>query len=249
MKIKGFVIAGVLLLAVGGGVAVYAANRSDFNVDNVFLDANFEEKNKEFGEIVDVEFEGMASKFILSTTEETNKLSYSESTNFHYDIVYDELTKKLTIKQKIDQQTMNIRKTVAHLYLNHDLVNLAVNLKVGEVSIENVNFTNLDINVNAGSVELTKVVTTTGSIEVNCGDIDINATSDVIKLKTYTGSIEYSGFINSLLNVEISCGQGEINLYQDRSVYKINGVGDGSIDINYSVNVGKVDLDFGTENL
>ncbi|MDE7106410.1 MAG: hypothetical protein K2O22_04510, partial [Anaeroplasmataceae bacterium] len=90
MKIKGFIITGLILTLLGAGVTAVASTQMDFKngFTGVFADPNLEEFEENFGDIKKINYDGTDDNIEIIFSEGENTFTYYESDTLTYDITY-----------------------------------------------------------------------------------------------------------------------------------------------------------------
>lgn len=249
MKIKGFIISGILLCCIGGGLTIYATTREDFDYKNAYVDPTLEERQKDLGIVSSIHYEGSVEQLIIQTGEEAS-ISYFEGKHTTYEITEDEATKGLTIIQKRDSfwhqfgGGTGANKPMV-ITIPNPLADMYIELAAGTITIKNITTASSSIDLDAGSVLKENVNEVTSTTKVNAGDIVVkDSTCGDAKLDVAAGDIQFSGLVLSSLDAKVNCGFIELNLENIRDLCKINGEGNGLITINYDVDAGDSKVSF-----
>ncbi len=249
MKIKGFIISGILLCCIGGGLTIYATTRDDFDLQNAYVDPTLEERQRDLGTISSIHYEGSVEQLIIQTGEEAS-MSYFEGKHTTYEITEDELTKELTIIQKRDGfwnqfgGGNGVNRPMI-ITISNSLADMSIQLSAGTIEIKNVTTVSSSIDLDAGTILKENVNEATSETIVNAGEIVVHdSTCGKAELHLNAGDIRFSGLILSSLDAKVNCGHIELKLENTRNLCKINGNGDGLIVINYDVDAGTSRVDF-----
>ncbi|MDE5714562.1 MAG: hypothetical protein K2I42_00340, partial [Anaeroplasmataceae bacterium] len=98
MKIRGFIIVGILLCIASAGLCGFAATRDDFVLEEVYTDPNLERKEYELEEIHAISFKGAAEDLEIIYTEDQSKIIYYDGKYKNYNIQVE--SGVLTINQE-----------------------------------------------------------------------------------------------------------------------------------------------------
>ncbi len=225
MKIKRFIITGILLSLIGAGICTIAATRDDFDIHNMYVDPTIEEKRIELQEIEKITYDGTADYVIVKQTEDVNSLVYYEGKHLSYAIEYHEEDKELIIRQEYTSSFFNFSALS----------------KGNKPVILNINgpLDSLDFHLNAGKLSTENLTIKKGSIELNAGDIELNNSKiDVLDLEINAGDIRFQGDILTQAIISINAGYLKMNLDRSSNTYKINGKGSGEVLIIYNIDAG-----------
>ena len=221
MKIKGFLIAGIIFAILGIGLCIFAASLEGFKINSTY-----EQKKLEIGEVNSIRYEGSQDNLIIvPASDDKTHLNYYENNLYKYDINYNELTKELVITQKghhffsIGNQNKNFKIEVYGLVNNLDIDTSAGNIEVKYLDISNVN-----IDLDAGNITLENM-----NINKLCCNID-------------AGNFVYDGKILTSFIGDIDVGDCILKLSQISDEFVINDIGNGTIVINYDLDFGDFDI-------
>ncbi|MDE7213682.1 MAG: DUF4097 domain-containing protein, partial [Anaeroplasmataceae bacterium] len=194
MKIKGFIISGIILSILGIGITAVASTQIDFDNEFVgaFDDPNLEQKEQTFGEITRVIYDASTEGIEIVYGEGDNTLTYWESKRITYEITYDEDTKTLSIEQdyKFSFFNFSIRNTKARLLLNSNLEEVEIDSSAGSVSIRGMTIGKADIEVSAGSVKLEDSSISNLKIDSSAGSVSLQDTTvDTSHFELSAGSL------------------------------------------------------------
>ena len=179
MKIKRFIITGILLSLIGAGICTIAATRDDFDIHNMYVDPTIEEKRIELQEIEKITYDGTADYVIVKQTEDVNSLVYYEGKHLSYAIEYHEEDKELIIRQEYTSSFFNFsalskgNKPVI-LNINGPLDSLDFHLNAGKLSTENLTIKKGSIELNAGDIRFQGDILTQAIISINAGYLKMN---------------------------------------------------------------------------
>lgn len=267
MKIKGFIISGIVLCAIGGGLMVAGATRDDFRSETI--------------ETKELEYENIYDKIVYECKYDNIEVNYGDvsaitiiskfSDSMSYDVTMENST--IYIKQQFQNQFWNNlfagpwydKVAPFSITIPQDtLIDLSLKISAGNVSIEDMSFKALDMDISAGGVVLSNikcdslnVKDSAGTVEVensvitdmkiknSCGSVECgNVTVNTLDLDVSAGSINYSGLINKKATLDVSAGSINMDLNQDEELFTVNGKGDGAIIISYSCSAGSVNIDY-----
>lgn len=206
MKIKGFIITGIILTILGVGATAVASTQMDFKegYPGVFADPNLEEKIETFGEIKKISYDGKDDNIEIIFSEGENTFTYYESETLTYDVSYDEQLKELTIVQSHSFTffTFSLGKK-ATLTINSTLEKLQMKAAAGNVGIKDLTITKADIDVSAGNLKIENSSISTLDLESDAGNVnlyDLTVDSSVFGVKAGNLKIENSKITSSVIH-------------------------------------------------
>ena len=240
MKIKGFVIAGIIFVILGIGLCIFAASLEGFKIDSTY-----EQKNLEIGEVNSIRYDGSQDNLIIvPASDDKTHLNYYENNLYKYDINYNELTKELVIIQKghhffsIGNQNNNFKIEVYGLVNNLDIDTNAGNIEVKYLDISNIN-----IDLDAGNITLKNMNINKLYCNIDAGSFDsTNINSSTVNIDLDAGNILYDGKILTSFIGDIDVGDCILKLSQNSDEFIINDIGNGTIVINYDLDLGDFDI-------
>ncbi len=253
MKIKGFIITGVLVLAAGAGITGYAATRDDFNFEEIKDNSvEFEEISYTVDEVNSIYLDAAADNYkIISNDSNEIKILGKKTKHMRYTYTLDE-TKKLTILQEYDKKwyfhifpfnlfgfwsDYNTPYTISLPENAIEALDLEVN--AGNVVIENQTLKNLILDINAGNVEINNLNTETLDIEVNAGNIKaLNLTTNTVLVEVNAGNANMQGKIIKGGSFNVNAGNIDLELIGKPEDYCVNGTGTGESRITSEVDAG-----------
>lgn len=228
MKIKGFIVLGLVLSILGGGIAACATIRKDFAWDAIWKDPELEEKELELKKVSRIEYHG-STDYVIISEDESSSLKYSEGKYLFYDISYDEETGILKIEQKFNHHTFWNFTGGAGVYINLSKENhpdLDLSLSTGQITIKNLEISNISCHISCGDLEMSNVDVDKGSLKVNTGDI------------------RFSGLVVDSLRAKVNCGHIGMDLENKRSECTTDQKIDGYVFIDADSDVGSKDIKF-----
>lgn len=231
MKIKKFIIAGLILSILGGGIAVSASLRKDFALRKAFSDPTLEEKTMDFKKLSSIEYRGSTDDIVIQKAE-TDSMTYYEGTHCSYQIEYDELLGKLVIDQQWESQFLFQTNGINPLVISVSeglLLDLDIHLNVGKVTLEELNTLQLSCSVDVGDVELKNSTVATMTTSVNTGDIRFN------------------GLLIKSCDLSVNVGYIELLLENHEKLCSINNHEEGLVWIDYTIHVGSSSIKFNEE--
>ncbi|MDE5566410.1 MAG: DUF4097 domain-containing protein, partial [Anaeroplasmataceae bacterium] len=190
MKIKGFIVLGLVLSILGAGITACATLRKDFKWENVWKDPELEEKELELKNVKSIEYHGSADYLVIHEAE-SSSIKYSEGKYLTYDISYDEETGSIKIEQKFSNHPFWDITGGSGIYINlsKDMsFDLDLSLSTGKITLKDLDVSKLSCHINCGDLEMSNVNVKDGSIKVNTGDI------------------RYSGLVEASLKAKVNCG-------------------------------------------
>lgn len=215
MKIKGFLVTGIILCVLGIGATAVASTQIDFNeeFDGLFTDPSLEEKEESFGEIVKVHYDGAEENLDIIYAEGENTFTYYEGKSVSYEIRYDEDLKELFINQNRSFSFFSISfgRKKAVLSINSSLEEIEIDAAAGNVGIKNMTISRARLDVNAGNLKIENSRISALDIVSDAGNVRINQLSTdtgIIEVKAGNLKIENSN-INS---AKITADAGNVNL-------------------------------------
>lgn len=227
MKIKRFLITGLILSVLGGGIAACASMRKDFELEKVFEDPTLEEKKLSLDKVTTIHFEGPVEYLVLKEAEES-KVTYYEGKNRQYQLEYHQDTGVLEVA--VSYQKKYFVDAVNHQPFTIELANTLeeanIDISTGKVTIENIEIRQLTCNINVGDMEIK------------------NTNLGIFEGVVHTGDIRYSGRIQQSLDAQVNCGYIELNLENTASECTINQTLEQYIPIYYHTNVGDSQINF-----
>lgn len=228
MKIKGFIIAGLVSIAVGTGIVVYAATREDFS--NVVYDQSYEITNVEYtkeetDKITSISFKAFSDGLVIvpSDTEQI-KMDVKSTKWYDYDYSIDEGTHTLVINQKkISKKhepliSLGSKKHFT-IYLPKKL-DLTADINAGGLVANDVGFKKANLTVDAGGVEL------------------INSSIDELYADVDAGGLEGDNVGFKKANLKIDAGGVELNNSSIDDLYA--DIDAGGLDLN-NCTIGKLE--------
>ncbi|MDE6407512.1 MAG: DUF4097 domain-containing protein [Anaeroplasmataceae bacterium] len=214
MKIKGFVITGIILTILGVGATAVASTQIDFKegYTALFADPNLEEKQETFGEIQKVTYDGSDENIEIVYGEGENTFTYYESETLTYDISYDEELKELTIIQNHSFTFFSFSfGKKATLTLNSSLEELQMEASAGNIGIKDLTITKVKVDVSAGNLKIENSIIPTLDLESDAGNVNLHhvtVDSSIFVVRAGNLKIEDSKFEKS----EIHANAGNVNL-------------------------------------
>ncbi|MDE5547279.1 MAG: DUF4097 domain-containing protein, partial [Anaeroplasmataceae bacterium] len=206
MKIKGFIITGIILTILGVGATAVASTQMDFKegYPGLFADPNLEKKEETFGEIKKISYDGTDENIDIIYGEGENIFTYYESDTLTYDISYDEELKELSIIQKHSFTFFNFSLSKkATLSINSSLDELQMKASAGNVGIKDLTIINANLDVSAGNLKIEKSNISTLELESDAGNVNLyDLTVDSSKLDVKAGNliVHNSIFTNSIIH-------------------------------------------------
>lgn len=177
MKVKGFIITGIVLLILGGGITAVASTRINFKEEfnGVFTDPNLEEKNQNFGQIDRVVYDGTDENIDIIYGDENN-FTYYESDSLTYEIDYDEQSKELKIIQnhKFSFFNFSFLNKKATLSIHSTLDSIDIDAKAGNIGIKDMTIATASLEVNAGNIKIEGSNFTTLQVKSDAGNVNVN---------------------------------------------------------------------------
>lgn len=214
MKIKGFIITGIILTILGVGATAVASTQMDFKegYTGLFADPNLEEKVETFGEIQKISYDGKDANIEIIFSEGENTFTYYESETLTYDISYDEELKELTIVQNHSFTffTFSLGKK-ATLTINSSLEELQMKASAGNVGIMDLTIAKVDIDVSAGNLKIENSSILSLDLESDAGNVnlyDLTVDSSVFGVRAGNLKIENSKITSSVIH----SNAGNVNL-------------------------------------
>ncbi|MDE5855927.1 MAG: DUF4097 domain-containing protein, partial [Anaeroplasmataceae bacterium] len=214
MKIKGFIITGIILTILGVGATAVASTQMDFKdgYTGLFADPNLEEKMETFGEIQKISYDGKDDNIEIIFSEGENTFTYYESETLTYDVSYDEESKELTIVQSHSFTffTFSLGKK-ATLTINSSLEELQMKAAAGNVGIKDLTITKADVDVSAGNLKIENSSILSLDLESDAGNVnlyDLAVDSSVFGVKAGNLKIENSKITSSVIH----SNAGNVNL-------------------------------------
>ena len=110
--------------------------------------------------------------------------------------------------------------------VNAELETLNIEIDAADVSITDVSIKKANITIDAGKLSFSNCIITDAEIEIDAG------------------AVEYSGKILNKFICSVDVGSIDLNLNQKQDEFKINGIGQGLIVINLSVDVGSHNINY-----
>ncbi|MDE6241445.1 MAG: DUF4097 domain-containing protein [Anaeroplasmataceae bacterium] len=214
MKIKGFIITGIILTILGVGATAVASTQMDFKegYPGLFADPNLEKKEETFGEIKKISYDGTDENIDIIYGEGENIFTYYESDTLTYDISYDEELKELSIIQKHSFTFFNFSLSKkATLSINSSLDELQMKAAAGNVGIKDLTITKADVDVSAGNLKIENSSISALDLESDAGNVnlyDLTVDSSVFGVKAGNLKIENSKITSSVIH----SNAGNVNL-------------------------------------
>lgn len=252
MKLRGFIISGLLLAVMGVLIIVIAVTRSDFKKSVIDSNITTEELVYSASEVQNITFEANVENLIVKQSENGEiKIISKSSEYFNYEFNKNDETKTLTIKQNEDDSWFRfdllglIGKTDVkyEIYLPKGMIkDLNIDIDTGNVVIENQEFDELNVSVDAGNVELKKVNALTGVIYADVGNVDIdNSVFGTIKAQADVGNVSAHTSVTVYGLFVVDVGNVNVELIGKQGDYNVNGNNQGNISIDIQVDVGNED--------
>ena len=273
MKIRGFIITGVILLAAGAGITGYAATREDFNKDMFTGGVTFSEisyNGEDSGKVENVKFNASAD-YINIVKSDTNeiKMNVKESAFYSYTYQINEETNTLEINQVKKEEWPFL---IAFSFWNEEpfvlelpnTVALEVELNAGALKINDLDLNDVKLHMNAGATKLDNVVAKNVNLDIDAGaasfenvtfdDLTVKLNAGALEFKNASvnsfvadidaGSFEYKGVVKTSATLEVSAGSGDIVLTDGADNYTVNGIGNGAAQIHYTCSAGSVKVSY-----
>lgn len=215
MKVKGFIITGIILSILGIGITAVASTQINFDEEfhGIFTDPNLEEKKQSFGDIETIVYHGTDENLDIVYGEGENTFTYYESESLTYEIGYNEEKKELEIIQKHTFTFFNFSflNKKATLFINSSLDSVEINATAGNIGIKNLTIDNANIDVNAGNLKLENTTFSSLIVKSDAGNVNANQlTTDIgnfdVKagnLKLVDSNIKHSTIISNAGNVNL----------------------------------------------
>jgi hypothetical protein len=198
MKLKNFVIPGLILMLIGLIACVIGYANEGFNQTFDDLKAEVSSETYSLEEVTKISFDSAVDELeIISTTGNEIKVTTSVKGGFYYDI--NVVGKVLNIEQGSNSLFSNGSCEVVIQIPSSATIDLEINIDTGEVDIENIKSNNINVTVDVGNVEITSVDFVNLNVETDVGNIDLNligSSSDYsingkgIGLKTITANTD-----------------------------------------------------------
>ena len=207
MKLKYFIISGLLLIVIGLVACMVGYTNEGFDQSFDELTTEVSTKTYSLEEVSKISFDSNVDELkIISSTGNEIKITTSVKGGFYYDM-------------NVEGKVLNIEKDSNSIFTNGScevvieipssaIIDLEINVDTGEVDIENIKSSNINVEVNVGNAEIKNTDFVNLDVEVEVGDIDLNlmgSSSDytingkgtgskIIKTKTDIGEtdIEYN---------------------------------------------------------
>lgn len=255
MKIKGFIISGVLLAAIGGGAMAYSTTISDFDFEKMKFNVTMEEQSYTIkDEITSLKYNGIAEKLFVYKSE-TSEVMLEGYKSDYMDFTYSIEDGKLTINQKyVDKwydfffkfNGWNYKSPEFKLYLPEKEYNLIdLDISASSLELNNLNTKALKLNCKAGNVVIDSSSIGTLDASITAGNLEISdSKASIADLKIIAGNIDFIGEITTKGDFSTTAGNIEVTLPQSADFYKVNGVGSGEVEIVTTSNAGSIKLNF-----
>ncbi|MCM1131505.1 MAG: DUF4097 domain-containing protein [Roseburia sp.] len=214
MKIKGFIITGIILTVLGVGATAVASTQMDFDegYTSLFADPNLEEKMETFGEIKKISYNGKDESLDIVYSEQTNTFTYYESDALTYDISYDETLKELTIVQHHSFTLFSFSTgKKATLAISSSLEEVDLDVSAGNIGIKDLTIDKIDLDVSAGNLKIENSILSILELESDAGNVnlyDLSIDSSVFDVKAGNLKIENSKITRSIIHSNV----GNVNL-------------------------------------
>ncbi|MDE6655474.1 MAG: DUF4097 domain-containing protein [Anaeroplasmataceae bacterium] len=215
MKIKGFIITGIILTILGVGATAIASTQLDFQEGfaGVFADPNLEKKEETFGEIHKIVYDGKDENIDIIYSEGENTFTYYESDTLTYDISYDEELKELTIHQNHMFTFFNFSfiNKKATLTVNSSLEELQMKAAAGNIGIKDLEIQKANVDVSAGNLKIENSIIPILDLESAAGNVNLHdLTVDSSKLDVKAGNLKIED--SKIVNATIHANAGNVNL-------------------------------------
>lgn len=260
MKIKGFIITGILLAAAGGGITGYAATREDFNFEELsHTEVELEEKSYSSETISSIFLTVAADnvKIVESDTEEI-KIIGKKTEYMQYIYTVDEEAKALTIEQKYEKNwflkifsfnpfgwNQELKTPYTIFVPKSGLKSMELTVAAGNTEINQQNIDSFSVHLNAGNVEIQNSVFNEINLEVNAGNCSAkNITAASLTAEVNAGNTEILSRITTLARIEVNAGNAILVLIGNAEDYSVNGKGNGSARIEVDVDLGNFRYSF-----
>lgn len=260
MKIRGFIIAGILLSAVGGGLTGYAATREDFNFEELsHAEVELEEISYSTEEISSIFLTAAADnvKIVESDTEEIRIIG-KKAEYMQYIYTLDEPTKSLTIEQEYEKNwffrifsfnpfwwNQELKTPYTIFIPKTGLKSMELTVNAGNAEIEQQNIERFSAHLNAGNLVIRNSSFIEIGLEVNAGNCSAeNIATATLTAKVNAGNAEILSRITTFAKVDVNAGNAVLELIGDAEEYCINGKGNGSASIEVNVDLGNFRYSF-----
>lgn len=252
MKIRGFIVTGVLFAAVGAGITGYAASRDDFNYEEIQnVNVELEEKSYSAAEVDRIYLSASADSFkIIETDTDEIKITGKKTNYMSYTYTLED--KELTIQQEYEEKwyfrifPFNLYQLWAEADTSYTIAipknaiaELHLEIHAGNIMIEHQELTRMVLDVNAGNVEILDTTIKEADIQVNAGNIKLTAlTAEELQLIVNAGNVNANGRIIKSANFEVNAGNIDLELTGTEQDYCVNGKGNGAAVITGNADVG-----------
>ena len=173
MKLKYFIISGLLLIVIGLVACIVGYTNEGFNQSFDELTTEVSTKTYSLEEVSKISFDSNVDELeIISTTGNEIKVTTSVKGGFYYDMNVE--GKVLNIEQDSNSIFTNGSCEVVIEIPSSATIDLEINVDTGEVDIENIKSSNIKVEVNVGNVEINNTDFVNLNVEVEVGNIDLN---------------------------------------------------------------------------
>ena len=173
MKLKGFIITGLLLIVAGFIVSIVGFSNEEFDLGNIGFAPTIETYQYNVDEIDTIIYDSDVDELEIRPAAGNQIQIITKCVNgFGYTINIE--GKSLVIEQFSDSIFANDSCEVIIEIPQNALVNLDIEIDTGEVEIKNVKASNVSVLLDIGNVDITSVSFSNLNVEVDVGDIDIN---------------------------------------------------------------------------
>ena len=258
MKVRGFVIFGIVALIAGGSIAAYAATREDFelkkyskedvtinevtyattDLSKIYLDVKTDtveilSENRENILIQNKIFDDLSYTINL----ENNELSIIENNNSKwFDFIRFEHLGKLHAFNSIPL-VIKVPETLKVFY--------DIDVSAGTIKATNINASRIKVHASAGTVKLNNVKAEEANIDVSAGTVKIeNAIVNDVTAHVSAGTCIYTGEIKEKGTFDVSAGTINLKFLDAQENYTVNGVGTGSVKITGTKSAGTFTYSF-----
>lgn len=255
MKIKGFIISGVILAVIGGGAMAYSTRISDFDFDKLKFNVTMEEQAYTItDEITSLEYNGVAEKLFVYKSE-TSEAKIEGYKSDYMDFSYSIENGKLTIDQKYEDKWYdfffkfngwNYKAPEFKVYLpekEYDLIDL--DISASSLELNDLNTKALKLNCTAGNITINSSSIGTLDASIKAGNLEISdSKASIADLKITAGNIDFVGDITAKGIFSTTAGNIEISLPQSSGFYKVNGAGEGNVEIYTNSTAGHININY-----
>ena len=223
MKIRGFIIVGVLLCLAGIGICSFAATRDDFVLEEVYTDPSLEKKEYIIQNLDEITYSGSAEDLEIVYTEEESKIIYYEGKYKQYKITEEEGNLVISQDNKnhfFNFAFFNFGSSKCTIYVNQDLKELNITMNAGQMILTDLNVQSVFVDINAGNSVVNHCTFELFKADVDAGNMKVkNTIVKDMNIDFSAGNFNFHGDILSSAHIYLSAGQLKLDLIRQKEEY------------------------------